>query len=121
MKSFASVVVGGREDVVEGIKIVTGSKRLNLAGRTNLSETAAIIDKSTLLLSGDSGILHVGVGLGKPTVSLFGPGIAKKWAPRGSNHIVLNKKLPAPPAPASAPRPNARAAQGACGRSLPMK
>lgn len=92
-----AVVVGGREEVPEGAKIVTAFNGLNLAGRTNLPETAAIIEKSALLLSGDSGILHVGVGLGKPTVSLFGPGIAKKWAPRGDNHIVLNKNLPCSP------------------------
>jgi ADP-heptose:LPS heptosyltransferase len=92
-----SIVVGGREDAAEGIKIVTARNGLNLAGRTNLAETAAIIETSALLLSGDSGILHIGVGLGKPTVSLFGPGIAEKWAPRGDNHIVLNKNLPCSP------------------------
>ncbi len=56
-----------------------------------------VIDKSAVLVSGDSGILHVGVGLGRPTVSLFGPGIAKKWAPRGDKHIVINKNLPCSP------------------------
>ncbi|MRR37660.1 glycosyltransferase family 9 protein, partial [bacterium] len=35
--------------------------------------------------------------LGIPTVSLFGPGRAKKWAPRGDNHIVVNKHLPCSP------------------------
>jgi len=33
------------------------------------------------------------VGLGRPTVSLFGSGIAAKWAPRGPRHVVLNKDL----------------------------
>jgi len=91
------VVVGGREDAVEGAEIVTGMRGLNLAGKTSLAETAAVIDRSAVLVSGDSGILHIGVGLGKPTVSLFGPGIAKKWAPRGENHIILNKNLPCSP------------------------
>lgn len=91
------VVVGGKEDAIDGEKIVAGKFGLNLAGKTSLVETAAVIDMSNLLLSGDSGILHIGVGLGKPTVSLFGPGIAEKWAPRGPRHIVINKNLPCSP------------------------
>jgi ADP-heptose:LPS heptosyltransferase len=70
---------------------------LNLAGRTSLAESAAIIDRSALLLSGDSGVLHIAVGLGKPTVSLFGPGRSEKWAPRGDRHIVINRHLPCSP------------------------
>ncbi|MDD2851703.1 MAG: glycosyltransferase family 9 protein [Desulfuromonadaceae bacterium] len=91
------VVVGGREDRHQGEVIAGGGLGLNLAGLTSLSETAAVIQKSALLVSGDSGVLHIAVGLGVPTVSLFGPGRAKKWAPRGDNHIVLNKKLPCSP------------------------
>jgi ADP-heptose:LPS heptosyltransferase len=91
------VVVGGKEDRQQGAIIAGGGLGLNLAGLTSLSETAAIIQKSSLLLSGDSGILHIAVGLGIPTVSLFGPGRAKKWAPKGERHIVINKELPCSP------------------------
>ena len=42
-------------------------------------------------------ILHLAVGLGIPTVSLFGPGIAAKWAPRGERHVVINLNLPCSP------------------------
>ena len=42
---------------------------LNLAGSTSLLETCAILERSTLLVSGDSGVLHLAVGLGRPTVS----------------------------------------------------
>lgn len=91
------VVVGGKEDHRQGEAIVAGGHGLNLAGRTSLSESAAIIDKSLLLVSADSGVLHIAVGLGKPTVSLFGPGRAPKWAPRGGRHIVINKELSCSP------------------------
>ncbi len=91
------VVVGGKEDRKQGEVISGGGLALNLAGMTSLPETAAIIQKSALLLSGDSGVLHIATGLGVPTVSLFGPGRAKKWAPRGEHHIVINKELPCSP------------------------
>jgi ADP-heptose:LPS heptosyltransferase len=91
------VVVGGKMDRSLGDAITAGGVGLNLAGFTTLAETAAIIKKSSLLLSGDSGLLHIAVGLGVPTVSLFGPGRWKKWAPAGEFHIVLNKQLPCSP------------------------
>jgi ADP-heptose:LPS heptosyltransferase len=86
-----TVVVGAKEDRQQGEVITAGGFGLNLTGLTTLSETAAVIKKSSLLLSGDSGVLHIAVGLGVPTVSLFGPGRAKKWAPQGGRHIVINK------------------------------
>ena len=91
------VVVGGSEDREAGETIVAGGVGLNLAGRTSLVETAAVIDKSVLLVSGDSGVLHIAVGLGKPTVSLFGPGRSRKWAPKGVRHVVINKELSCSP------------------------
>jgi ADP-heptose:LPS heptosyltransferase len=90
-------VVGGKDDRKQGEVIVAGGAGLNLAGRTSLAETAAVIRQSVLLLSGDSGLLHIAAGLGKPTVGLFGPGRAKKWAPRGGRHVVINKALPCSP------------------------
>ncbi|HEX9078647.1 MAG TPA: glycosyltransferase family 9 protein, partial [Desulfuromonadaceae bacterium] len=93
----AVVVVGGKEDRGQGEVIVAGGAGLNLAGRTSLSETAAVVQMSSLLLSGDSGVLHIAVGLGVPTVSLFGPGRAAKWAPRGEHHTVIAKGLPCSP------------------------
>ena len=91
------VVVGGKVDRLQGDVIADGELALNLAGMTSLSETSAIIQQSSLLLSGDSGVLHIAVGLGVPTVSLFGPGREKKWAPRGERHRVINNQLPCSP------------------------
>ncbi|MCP3177414.1 glycosyltransferase family 9 protein [Desulfuromonas sp. KJ2020] len=83
------VVVGGWEDRQAGTDIVIDGG-LNLAGCTSLPETAAVLQRSALLVSGDSGVLHLAVGCGTPSVSLFGPGIATKWAPKGEHHRVIN-------------------------------
>jgi ADP-heptose:LPS heptosyltransferase len=91
------VVIGGKGDQPTGEAIVAGIDGLNLAGKTSLAGSAAVIKQAALLVSGDSGMLHVGVGLGRPTVSLFGSGIAAKWAPRGDRHVVLNMQLPCSP------------------------
>lgn len=92
------VVVGGPEDCEAGNFIVEGlAEGMSLAGKTTLAGSAAILARAQLLISGDSGVLHMAVGLGTPTVSFFGPGIATKWAPRGENHIVLNKEYACSP------------------------
>ena len=91
------VVVGGKEDAEEGELIVAGCGGLNLAGQTTLAETAAVLARSALLISGDSGVLHIAVGLGVPTVSLFGPGIEAKWGPKGEGHLALNRHLSCSP------------------------
>ena len=91
------VIIGGEEDQPSGEAIVSGTTGLNLTGQTSIAGTAAIIHKSRLLVSGDSGILHMGVGLGIPTVSLFGAGILKKWAPKGENHVVISRNLSCSP------------------------
>jgi len=45
----------------------------NLAGKTSLSELIAITSKLSLLLTNDSGILHVAEALSIPLVAVFGP------------------------------------------------
>ena len=91
------VVVGGKDDEEAGKAIIQGAGGLNLAGRTSLVESAAIIARSSLLISGDSGVLHMAVGLGVPTVSLFGPGIQAKWGPRGEGDVIINRNLSCSP------------------------
>jgi lipopolysaccharide heptosyltransferase II len=97
-RNYAIVVVGGKDDVKAGAEIVHGlANSLNLSGTLSLPETAAVLNESSVLITGDSGIMHIGYGLGKKIVALFGPGRAKKWAPRGPNCVVINKHLTCSP------------------------
>lgn len=92
------VVVGGKEDDRSGAEIIHGlPNALNLCGKLSLPETAAVLQRSSLLITGDSGIMHIGYGLGIKVLALFGPGREKKWAPRGKNCAVINKHLPCSP------------------------
>jgi ADP-heptose:LPS heptosyltransferase len=69
----------------------------NLCGKNSLPESAALIHKARAHLSSDTGILHVAYGLGTPTVSLFGPGLHDKWAPKGRRHVLLRAGLSCSP------------------------
>ena len=92
----AVVVIGGKEDVSHAA-IISGTATINLTGKTSLLETAGILNRCCLLISCDSGVLHMGVGLGKSTVSIFGPSNTNKWAPRGDMHIVIKHHLSCSP------------------------
>lgn len=88
------VVVCGRDDCPTADAFCQDDWGHDFSGQTSLAGTAALISSADLLVSSDSGLLHIGVALGIPTVSLFGPGIAQKWAPRGKKHSVLDLQLP---------------------------
>ncbi|HWP92062.1 MAG TPA: glycosyltransferase family 9 protein [Thermodesulfobacteriota bacterium] len=90
------VLVGGKSDLHDQRRFeeILGKENfLSFVGRTSLMETAAVISLLDLFVTGDTGLMHVSYGVGTPTVSLFGAGIQKKWAPIGKNHIVINKNL----------------------------
>jgi heptosyltransferase III len=49
----------------------------------------ALLKRSEVFISGDTGPLHFAAGLGVPTISLFGPSSAEQWAPVGECHRAL--------------------------------
>jgi heptosyltransferase III len=49
----------------------------------------AVLKRARLFISGDTGPLHFAAGLGVPTIGLFGPSPAEKWAPLGQPHRAL--------------------------------
>lgn len=61
-----------------------------LAERTPVARLAAILEGAEAHVGLDSGVLHLAVAMGKPTISLFreSPG-RQGWAPRGERHNVL--------------------------------
>lgn len=93
----AIVVLGGERDRAAGDALAKGGIALNLAGKGTLAESAALIARAQLLVSGDSGLLHMAVGVGTPTVSLFGPSDPVKWSPKGEGHQAFRSASPCAP------------------------
>jgi ADP-heptose:LPS heptosyltransferase len=97
-QGYGIVVVGGEYDRETGEAVIHDIPRsLNLCGYLSLPETAAVLLSCKLLITGDSGIMHIGYGLGIRMVALFGPGRERKWAPQGHDVTVINKHLPCSP------------------------
>lgn len=70
---------------------------LDLSGRLSVAELAAVLRRSRLLISNDSGPVHVAAALGTPVVDIFGRNQAGlsplRWGPLGQGHTVLHKEV----------------------------
>ena len=68
------VILGGKEDFFcEEIAAINSSRVTNLAGKLSLIESCDIVNKSTMVVAADTGLLHVADVLGIPGISLMGP------------------------------------------------
>lgn len=68
---------------------------IDLTGKTDLKELAAVLSRLKLLVANDGGPLHMAVALGVKTVSLFGPVDERVYGPypRGNDHVVIKKDI----------------------------
>jgi heptosyltransferase-2 len=57
----------------------------------SISQIAALISKSDLFISNDTGIMHVAGATDIPQISIFGPTNPFQWAPIGDNKIFVRK------------------------------
>lgn len=63
---------------------------MNLAGRTSLLESAALMDRCAVIISNDSGLMHIAAARKRPTVALFGPTVGEfGFLPFGTRNIVV--------------------------------
>jgi lipopolysaccharide heptosyltransferase II len=93
------LLVGGPDDVplVGEILARTASKPMSLAGKISLLETAAVMEQASLLVSGDTGPLHLATAVGTRVVALFGAADPERTGPVGPGHIVLRSDAPCVP------------------------
>lgn len=73
------------------------SRAFNLAGETRLVELLRILKDSELVVSVDSGIMHLASWTGTPLVALFGPETPRLYAPRTRSASVIWAGLPCSP------------------------
>ena len=74
-----------------------GENCLNLAGKTTLARLAALLERCDLLLTNDTGPMHIAAALGVPVVAVFGPTDPRTTAPAGEKHIIVRKPVACSP------------------------
>lgn len=89
------IIIGGKEDVALAESIAGAAKKakpLVLAGQTTLLELGAILRKCDLLISGDTGPLHLATAVGTRVLGLFGSVDPGRTGPVGIGHRVIQAK-----------------------------
>ncbi len=93
------VFIGGPDERAEA-EALCGSMRtpaVNLAGDTPVGLLPALLDRASVLLTNDSGPMHVAAAVGTPVVALFGPTSAALTGPYGRRHRVVERGVPCRP------------------------
>jgi heptosyltransferase-1 len=87
------VLTGGESAPLERICRMMRTKAVNLGGRTTLRELACIYREADLLVTTDSGPMHLAAAVGTPVVALFGPTDPARTGPYGSGNRIVRKGL----------------------------
>lgn len=96
------LLVGGREDVVLATEVAAllPGGTIDLAGKSSLLETAALIERATLFIGNDSCPLHIAAAVGTPAVGIYGPSSVEQFSPVGGTGYrgkTLHASLPCSP------------------------
>jgi len=92
-------ILGNATDRALGQVIASAepARCLDLTGKTSLAEMLEWIHLGELMLTNDTGPMHIAAALGKPVVALFGPTDWRRTGPYGQAHQVLQVSLPCSP------------------------
>ncbi|MEQ1656399.1 MAG: lipopolysaccharide heptosyltransferase II [Nitrospira sp.] len=93
------VVIGGPDEREASARVrsLTACPIVDLAGETPIGLLPALLSKACVLITNDSGPMHVAAAVGRPVVSIFGPTSAVRTGPYGAGHTVLTHDLPCRP------------------------
>ncbi|MFM7418505.1 MAG: glycosyltransferase family 9 protein [Alphaproteobacteria bacterium] len=56
---------------------------LDLVGKLDLPEVAAVLSRAAMFIGNDSGLMHLAAAAGAPTIDLFGPTPSDEYGPAG--------------------------------------
>jgi heptosyltransferase-2 len=93
------VVLGGpgEQSIAEEIRAHLKTPSVNFAGKTSLGELMGLVGSLSILISNDSGPMHLAAALGVPTVAVFGPTDERETGPLGPKSRVVRQHVECSP------------------------
>jgi len=88
----AVLLIGGRDELDLAAQVMAAAKvpPLNLVERLSLTRLGALLQQCRLLVSGDTGPLHLATAVGTPVIALFGAIDPERTGPVGKGHKVIS-------------------------------
>ena len=89
------VILAGPKEVWMAVRVHEESGKLHpvIGPDLDLAGLAAVLSHLDLLITNDTGPMHLAAALGVPCVALFGPTDPRRTAPAGAGHHVLYRDL----------------------------
>lgn len=100
MDKFACrvVIVGASySEKNKEIAFLTNNRIIDLTGETTLRELAYLMSLSSVVITVDSGPMHIAAAMGVPVIAIFGPTAPWRTGPYGKTHSIVRKELPCSP------------------------
>lgn len=93
------IIFGGPKEgeLVHNVKNQMRHPAITFAGKLQIRQLAACIEKCDLFLTNDTGPMHLAAAIGTPTVALFGPGNHNRFQPIGDAHMIIRHDVPCSP------------------------
>ena len=92
------VIVGTSADTPVAKKIASGIPNVtDLTGKTSLEDLMDLLSRISVLVTNDTGTMHLADFIGTPLVSIFGSTEPTFTGPRGSRSVVIRQKVECSP------------------------
>ena len=93
---FNLLIIGSKaeKELTRAITAPLKKKPVNLAGKTSLRMLAAIMSLADVVVSNDSGPMHISNALGTPVIALFGPTVPAATQPFQPPYTLIKKDVP---------------------------
>jgi len=89
---------GGDRDVADEIVAALGPRAVDACGKTSIAALGALLARCDVLVTPDTGPMHMAVAVGTPVVSLFfGPALPFDTGPYAPDHVCLTAEVPCGP------------------------
>jgi lipopolysaccharide heptosyltransferase II len=81
------------ENVTRRMSVQAAGKVINLAGKTSLGQLAGLLQRADLLISGDSGPMHIAAAVGTPLIAIHGPTDPAQSGPISPRATILKSDI----------------------------
>jgi lipopolysaccharide heptosyltransferase I len=97
-RGYAVVLAGSPKDRTRCRQVALAApSACDLSGQTTLAEMIALVRRSAVCVTNDSGSMHIAVALSKPVVSVFGPTNPHRTGPYGRPLAVIQADVDCTP------------------------
>ena len=99
LRGWAVWLLGSKKDAAIGAQIarIAGGSVRDLTGATGLDEAVVLLSLADLVISNDSGLMHVAAALGRPLVALYGSSSPDFTPPLSARARIARLPLPCSP------------------------